>query len=65
MNDQAPMTDIHGLKPALPMGMDTRLLIWIALAVVAAAVIIALVWWLWRRRKKKARAAIGGAIAGP
>ena len=52
MNDQAPMTDIHGLKPALPMGMDTHLLIWIALAVVAAAVIIALVWWLWRRRKK-------------
>ena len=52
MNDQAPMTDIHGLKPALPMGMDIGLLIWIALAVLAVAVIITLVWWLWRRRKK-------------
>jgi hypothetical protein len=47
----APMTDIHGIKPALPMGSDLSGWLWAAAAVALIAAVALLCWWLWRRRK--------------
>lgn len=61
----APMTDIHDIKPALPMEPDLQWLIWLVVAVVFVAVLAAGAWWLWRRRKNKNEEAQAAPLPAP
>ncbi len=48
----APMTDIHDIRPPVPVGID---LPWrVALLAAAAAVLLAVLWWWWSKRRRPA-----------
>ena len=47
----APMTDIHDIRPPVPVGFDAPWLIPVLLTLAGAVILVALVWW-WRRRRK-------------
>ena len=51
-NAPAPMTDIHDIRPPVPVGFDFPWRI-AALLALAAAVLLALRWWWYRRRTPK------------
>lgn len=46
----APMTDIHDIKPALPLGADLPMWVWVAGALVIILAILGVLWWLRRRK---------------
>ena len=43
------MTDIHDIKPALPMGMDLPMWVWMAGALILIIAVLG-AWWWFRRR---------------
>jgi len=61
---QAPMTDIHDIKPLIAMGPDLRWLYW-TLGVLVLAALVASAWWLWRRRKAAPEAETAGVPPAP
>ncbi len=63
-NQQPAMTDIHDIKPALPVGPDLGWLWWVLAAVLIIAA-VALVWWLWRRRRKADQTAPAKPLPSP
>ncbi|WP_319406431.1 DUF4381 family protein [uncultured Desulfosarcina sp.] len=48
----APMSDIHDIRPPVPVGLDAPWLI-PALLALAGVLILAALWWWWRHRKKR------------
>jgi hypothetical protein len=48
----APMTDIHDIRPPVPVGFDTPWLMPALLALAGVIILTALIWW-WRRHRKK------------
>ena len=44
------MTDIHDIRPPVPVGVDARWL-WPLLAALAVVAVIGALWWRWRKRR--------------
>lgn len=49
----APMTDIHDIRPPVPVGFEAPWLV-PALIALAAVVLLAVLWWWWRKRRNAA-----------
>jgi len=49
----ASMTDIHDIRPPVPVGFDAPWLIPVLLALAGVLILAALWWWWWRRHHKK------------
>lgn len=60
----APMTDIHDIKPALPLGADLPMWVWVAGALVIILAILGVLWWL-RRRKAGHREMLPPPVVAP
>jgi hypothetical protein len=54
----APMTDIHDIRPPVPVGFDAPWLIPVMVALAAGAILAAAWWWWNNARKKRAIATI-------
>lgn len=60
----APMTDIHDIKPALPVDADLTWLWW-PLVVALVLALAALVWWLWHRRNNQSAMTAAAPLISP
>ena len=47
----APMTDIHDIRPPVPVGFGAPWL-WPLLAALAVVAVIGVLWWGWRKRRR-------------
>jgi hypothetical protein len=59
-----PMTDIHDIKPLLPMGADLPMWVWAAGALMLILVILC-AWWWFRRRKAGHGATLPTPVVAP
>ncbi|BBO90315.1 DUF4381 family protein [Desulfosarcina ovata] len=49
----APMTDIHDIRPPVPVGVDLPPWLIPVLLALAAVAFLAALWWWWRRHRKE------------
>ncbi len=52
VDTSAPMTDIHDIRPPVPMGVDAAWLMPVLLTLAGVFILAALIWW-WRHHRKK------------